>query len=381
MSTPKRMSNVTMWLTEPMPADVAKSIERLAGADDVRRVAVMPDVHLGREVCIGAVVATSHLIYPAAVGSDIGCGMAAIRFHADARLVADPSSAARVLAGLYQHVPSNKHSAVTMSDALPADLAEQSLSSARLDKLKHRDGRVQLGTLGRGNHFVEFQADQQGDLWLMVHSGSRAMGQAITGFHMERADVSSIGLACFDANSESGQAYLRDVAWAIRYAQYNRLAMIEAIELLLGGLFEIKMDRGSLIHSSHNHVRRESHFGEQLWIHRKGAQPARAGELGIIPGSMGTVSYHSSGRGCSEAMFSSSHGAGRKLSRTAARKSVTRRQLHQQLDSVLFDHRRADALRDEAPAAYKDIRSVMRGQRDLTRIIRELRPVLSYKGV
>ena len=376
--TPKK--KVASWLTEPMPADVAKAMDRLARADDAQHVAVMPDVHLARDVCVGSVIATSHLLYPAAVGSDIGCGMAAVRFHADAHLVAEASAATHVLAGLYQYVPSNKHSTATTQNELPDDLIEYSLSSPSLEKLKRRDGRVQLGTLGRGNHFVEFQADHDHDLWLMVHSGSRAMGQAITGYHIENAGLSS-GLACLDVNSDGGRAYLNDVGWAVRYAEYNRLAMIDAIGRLLQELLDFEMDRESLIHSNHNHVQRESHFGQQLWVHRKGAQSARANEPGIIPGSMGTVSYHTLGRGCVEAMSSSSHGAGRKLSRTAARKSVTRRQLHRQLDSVWFDHRRADALRDEAPAAYKDIRAVMRAQRELTRIERELRPVLSYKGV
>lgn len=381
MNTPQSKAKVATWLAEPMPTDVAKSIERLACADDVQHVTVMPDVHLARDVCIGAVVATSRLIYPSAVGGDIGCGMAAIRFYADADLLSDEQSAARVLAGLYQRVPSNKHRAMTMPGKLPDDLDACPLSDFRLEKLKRREGRVQFGTLGRGNHFLEFQADQEDRLWLMAHSGSRAMGQAITAHHLDRAGQSSTGLTCLDAETEPGHNYLCDVAWALRYAKENRLEMIDAVAGLLHDLFGVRVDRTSLIHGHHNHVQRETHFADELWVHRKGAQSAQLDEPGIIPGSMGTASLHVAGRGCEESLCSSSHGAGRKLSRTDARKTVSRRQLHRQLESVWFDHRRADALRDEAPAAYKDIHAVMRAQRKLTRIVRELRPLLCYKGI
>lgn len=381
MSGSHPKAKIATWLAEPMPSDVNKSISRLARAHDVRQVAVMPDVHLAKDVCVGAVVATSRTIYPAAVGSDIGCGMAAVRFLAGAELLKSEKAAARVLAGLYQRVPSNKHSAAMMPERLPDELDGQPLSDSRLEKRKRRDGRVQLGTLGRGNHFLEFQADQDQQLWLMVHSGSRAMGQAITAHHMERARIPSSGLPHFDADTEEGRAYLADVAWAEQYADSNRLAMIDAVAHLLDELFGVGIDRDSMIHANHNHVRQENHFDEQLWVHRKGAQSAQIDELGIIPGSMGTVSYHVSGRRCAESLCSCSHGAGRKLSRTEAKKSVNRQQLHRQLDGIWFDHRRADALRDEAPAAYKDIRSVMRAQKELTRIVRELRPLLCYKGV
>lgn len=218
-------------------------------------------------------------------------------------------------------------------------------------------GRVQLGTLGRGNHFLEFQADQDGRLWLMLHSGSRAMGQAITAHHVAHATASN-GLRWLDAQSDVGAAYLNDIAWALRYAETNRLAMVSAVARLLYDQFNVESDWSSLIHGHHNHVRREEHFGTQFWVHRKGAQSARLDEPGIIPGSMGTASFHVSGRGCEEALCSSSHGAGRKLSRSQARRVINTRQLHRQTKLVWFDHRRAAALREEAPGAYKDIHAV-----------------------
>jgi tRNA-splicing ligase RtcB len=252
-----------------------------------------------------------------------------------------------------------------------------------MEKLKLRDGRFQLGTLGRGNHFVELQADQQNRLWVMIHSGSRGMGQAITTHHLGKArERASAGkLLSFDAESPDGRAYLADVAWAVAYSEQNRLAMVAAVERLLSELFDISVIHDTLIHSNHNHVRRELHDGQDYWVHRKGALSAADGEPGVIPGSMGSASFHVFGRGEPGSLCSSSHGAGRELSRGQAAKKINVRRLEQEMHGVWFDHRQAALLRDEAPSAYKDIHSVMRAQRDLTRIERQLRPILSYKGV
>jgi tRNA-splicing ligase RtcB len=171
---------VNFWLVEPLPADVRNSLDRLAEAEDVEHIAVLPDVHLAEQVCVGVALATTRLIYPAAVGSDIGCGMAAIRFEADSGLLTDEKTAACLLSGLCKAIPPLKHSARAAPDSLPPSLANQPLSHPRLEHLKTRDARLQIGTLGRGNHFLEFQRDEQDRLWLMVHSGSRSMGQAIT---------------------------------------------------------------------------------------------------------------------------------------------------------------------------------------------------------
>jgi len=376
-------AQVRSWLTEPLAPDVAQSIERLCRADDVRQVAVMPDVHLANQVCVGVAMATQRLIYPAAVGSDIGCGMAAIGFEADADLLAGERVAARVLAGMCRLIPSIKHPRLAVPTALPASLQVASLSDPRLEKLKDRDGRFQFGTLGRGNHFVELQADQHDRLWLMVHSGSRGMGQAITAHHLKTATeaLARDQLVSLDAESPPGQAYLADVAWAIDYARENRLAIVAAVERLLAELFDVAVNGDTLIHSNHNHVRSETHHGQPYWVHRKGALSAAAGEPGVIPGSMGSASFHVIGRGEEAALCSSSHGAGRELSRGEASKKINVKRLERELQGVWFDHRQAAQLRDEAPSAYKDIRAVMRAQRELTKIERELRPLLSYKGV
>lgn len=372
--------NLHTWLVEPLAPEVAASLERMQALDDVQHVAVMPDVHLASEVCVGVALATTEFIYPAAVGADIGCGMAAVRLDAEAQLLESEQAAATILAGLYRDVPWNRHPKATQPE-LPAPLASASLSDPRLEQLQRRDGRVQFGTLGRGNHFLELQADQAGRLWALVHSGSRAMGQAITAFHLRNPVARSGGLACLLATGPSGKAYLHDVAWALQYAAQSRLAMLQAVERLFAERFKVSVDWSTLIKSHHNHVRYEEHLGQRWLVHRKGAQSAQAGEPGILPGSMGAVSFHIAGRGCAAALCSSAHGAGRKLSRTEAFKRISTRQLQQQLGRVWFDHRRADQLREEAPAAYKDIRAVQRAQAELTKVVRELRPVLSYKGV
>jgi tRNA-splicing ligase RtcB len=381
--TEPQQGNVRSWLAEPMGKDVAQAIDRLAELKGVDRIAVMPDVHLAKQVCVGLVVASRTEIFPAAVGSDIGCGMAAIRCTAPAEILADEQSAARLLAGLYRRVPPLKHSRASAPASLAESLLQSPLSHSRLEKLKSRDGRLQLGSLGRGNHFLEFQSDAEARLWLMVHSGSRGMGQAISAHHAMIAarGYSANRLCAFDAESPAARDYLSDSAWAERYAAENRLAILATVGELLEEMFSAGLEDDSLIHANHNHVRSETHDGIALWVHRKGALSAQDGEVGLIPGSMGAASFHTVGRGCAAALCSSSHGAGRALSRAAATQEIGRKQLLREMQGVWFDERHADKLRDEAPSAYKDIFAVMRAQRELTQIVRQLQPIMSYKGV
>jgi tRNA-splicing ligase RtcB len=378
-------ARIERWLTEPLPKDVAASIERLATLDGVEHVAVMPDVHLAEDVCVanvcvGVVVATAGLLIPKAVGGDIGCGMISIRTDVTADLLNGERAAARLLDGLSRWVPVNRHRAETMPDALPDDLMESRLCNGKVEAIRSRDGRVQFGTLGSGNHFVEFEADREDRLWLTVHSGSRAMGQAIMKHHLEGAEPTRGRIAVLRADSDAGRAYLADVDWARRYASANREAIVSAVAAVLSDQFGVKLDRTTAISSDHNHVRMETHGGCQVWVHRKGALSARDGEAGIIPGSMGAPTFHVLGRGCAAALCSSSHGAGRAMSRSEARRRIPVRQLSRETEGIWLDRRLERRLVDEAPSAYKDIRRVMRTQRKLTRIVRELSPVLSYKG-
>ncbi|MBK9033325.1 MAG: RtcB family protein [Myxococcales bacterium] len=375
------------WLATPLPAEVEVSLARLRRADDVRHVAVMPDVHLGTGVCVGTVVATWRMIYPGAVGGDLGCGMAALRFRRADGEPALPSgaldqrAAGAILRGLYREVPATKHAGPAAIDRLPAGLRDPPLSARALETARRRDGVVQFGTLGAGNHFIELQLDLAGDLWLMLHSGSRGMGQAILRHHLAVLDAGAgPGLAAVDADSDAGRAYLADLAWALTYAEGNRAAMIARASDVVAAALGCEPDAASYVACHHNDIAREHHHGHACWVHRKGAIAAHAGTAGLIPGSMGSASFHVVGRGHPDALCSSSHGAGRTMSRTEARRRVSARGLEAELRGTWFDVRLAERLRDEAPSAYKDITAVMRAQRDLTRIVRRLRPLLSYKG-
>lgn len=370
---------IERWTIGPLPDDVENALDRLARHPAIGRVAVMPDVHLSREFCIGTVVASTEFLFPNAVGGDIGCGMAAIGFDAEAGLLADNRRAQSLLRALERLVPAHRHGRETVPE-VPTELAADDLSDPRLTRAVSRDGRVQLGTLGRGNHFVELQRAADARLWLMLHSGSRAMGQRITRHHLERSRESPEGLRAIEAESAAGRAYRHDVDWARRYARANRMTMLEAVTIALETLFGVAADPATLIECDHNHVERELHDDRWWWVHRKGALRARDGEPGVIPGSMGTASYHVTGRGCARSLTSSSHGAGRALSRTEARRTIGLRELRRDLRRVHFDERLEDALREEAPGCYKEIDAVMRAQRELTRIDRRLEPVLVYKA-
>jgi len=367
---------IATWLATPLGTDVAAALRRTADADDVACIAVMPDVHLAEDVCIGTVVATRSILYPAAVGGDIGCGVAALRFAADASVLDDARTAAAVLDELCRGVPALRHPV----RGAPRCRPRSGRSRTRASRLPRDLAGVELGTLGRGNHFLELQADDAGALWLMVHSGSRAMGQAIRDHHLRGATARGGGLRGIDADSAAGAAYLADLAWALAFADLNRRAIADRVAGILARRLGIAAEPDTWCSCHHNHVRREVHAGAPLWVHRKGAIPAGRDEPGLIPGSMGTASYHVAGRGHAAALASSSHGAGRRFSRSEARRRISARAVAAQLGAVWFDHRMADVLRDEAPAAYKDLDAVMRAQSELTRIVRRVRPRLSYKG-
>jgi len=370
-------AEVRQWLVEARVAsEVQENIERLARSEDVRRVVVLPDIHLGRLINNGCAMATADLIYPQAVGGDIGCGLSAIGFNGAAELLQDDRNAQTVIKHLYQRVPGFKQ---REAQTLPAKLTDQSLSDASLIKESQRDGAWQLGTLGCGNHFVEFQKDDAEALWLMVHSGSRAMGQVITEFHLARATPSSSGLKYLDTRSGAGQAYLNDMNWAVQYATLNRLAIMARTVEIMESLFGIEADEDSYLDSPHNFARREQHFGTELLVHRKSANSAKLDEANVIAGSMGSPSFLVKGTGNEDSLCSSSHGAGRAMSRTEARQRIKPADVKRQLGSVKHDNRHLAELCDESPAAYRDIRKVMQAQRDLVRQHARLSPVLNFK--
>jgi tRNA-splicing ligase RtcB len=362
-----------VWSHEPLDSDVRESLEKVARIDDVEVVCAMPDVHLGSGVCVGAVVATNRSIFPEAIGGDIGCGMAALSFDTEASVLAERGLATKVMSMLGRCVPTSRHK----TPSLPQELQEVPLSAASLERAKHQTASYQFATLGGGNHFVEFQRDEEGLLWLMLHSGSRGIGQSIKAEHGGEQEAK---LGCLQADSEEGSRYMHDLEWALAYAKQSRRRMAEVVAHELAKLSGSKPLWDSYFDCHHNFVRREEHEGRSLWVHRKGAISAQLGEAGIIPGSMGTMSFHVRGRGNHESLCTSSHGAGRVMSRSKARKRIQPDQLLQQMRGIWFDNRKARRLCDEAPKAYKDIHLVMRAQRELTRIERKLTPILVYKG-
>ena len=379
MSEPP-LAPIRTWLAAPMNSDVSEAIERLRRAPDVRQIAVMPDVHLADGVCIGVVVATSRLIYPQAVGGDIGCGMLAVAFDTEATALRDPQVAGTVLAALGRVVPArrrNRRAAIR----LPSDLDTTPLGHPSLEALRKNEGVLEFATLGSGNHFIELQSDENRRLWLMVHSGSRCIGPAIRDHYLGQADPVGGGLRALEATGERGGLYLRDADWARRFADANRRGIAAEVGALMHAIVRAGLCWETAITTDHNHVSLEHHGDGDLWVHRKGAMPAAAAQPGVLPGSMGDSSFHVEGRGHEAALCSSAHGAGRALSRTAARAKVTARELHRQMEGIWYDYRLSDRLRDEAPAAYKDIKAVLRAQRDLVKVTRVLRPVLNYKGV
>jgi tRNA-splicing ligase RtcB (3'-phosphate/5'-hydroxy nucleic acid ligase) len=359
-------------------------------------VAAMPDVHFGKGATVGSVVAMRGALSPAAVGVDIGCGMGAIRTSVRAGEL--PASLDRLRGAIEAAIPVgfNAHDQPAFKRDMPEPIKRE---GARLfsefgdltSKVKDRLGTAQrqVGTLGGGNHFIEVCLGSDDRIWLMLHSGSRNIGKELAEVHIaiakrlaHNAELPDHDLAVFLAGTPEMDAYRRDLFWAQRYAFLNRRVMFE----LLGDQFTrfvephvgraVAYDAPILCH--HNYVAEEMHFGEEVIVTRKGAIRAGAGELGIIPGSMGTQSYIVRGLGNADSFESASHGAGRRMSRSAAKRAYTVKDLAEQTAGVCC--RKDAGVLDEIPAAYKPINQVMKHQSDLVEIVVELKQVLCVKG-
>jgi tRNA-splicing ligase RtcB len=304
--------------------------------------------------------------------------MLAVALDVEARAL-NVKVAGQVLGDLGGAVPARRRNR-SATVPQPAELAADTLSHPSLEAVRRTEGMLEFATVGSGNHFVELQADEEGRLWLMVHSGSRALGQAIRDYHLARAEPVYGHLRAIDARLEAGLEYLHDADIARRYADASRRAIAEQVGRVLANRFGAHICWQTLITTDHNHVSYERHANRDVWVHRKGAMPARHGESGVLPGSMGTHSFHVERRGCEESLCSSAHGAGRLLSRTEARCRISERELCREMAGVWFDARLAGRLRDEAPSAYKNVRAVLRAQGELVKVTRCLCPVLNYKG-
>lgn len=352
-------------------------------------VAAMPDVHAGIGATVGSVIATDKAIIPAAVGVDIGCGMNAVRLSLKATDLPDSLTAIRhqierdvpLGAGGAHREPRMPQFDAALADGL-RDLA------AKHPTLEKNHAARQLGTLGSGNHFIELCLDENQDVWVMLHSGSRGIGNLIGRYFIEKAkrrmeqyfiNLPDGDLAYFPEDTDDFNDYVEAVQWAQDYALENRRVMMEAVIAALRRHIPVEFTITlEAINCHHNYVTRENHFGRNLWVTRKGAIRAREGELGIIPGSMGQRSYIVRGKGNLESYCSCSHGAGRKMSRAAARRLFTVDDLKAQTDGV--ECRKDSAVLDEIPGAYKDIDQVMENQRDLVEVVHVLKQVLCVKG-
>lgn len=359
-----------------------------------KHVAVMPDVHFGKGATVGSVIAMKNAVSPAAVGVDIGCGMAAAKTNLKASDLPDSLSALRHQ--VEQNIPvgfnSHKEEIFTKLQCFKHGsgkvLKENILSefdnlSEHVHNLKSK-AMTQVGTLGGGNHFLELCIDENDKVWVMLHSGSRNIGKELAEYHINIAKklshnvyIPDRDLAVFIADTPEMKSYRYDLFWAQRYAYLNRLTMME---LYLGALRKFFPAIAILeqITCHHNYVSEEIHFGENVIVTRKGAISAKSGEMGIIPGSMGTKSYIVRGLGNPNSFNSASHGAGRKLSRGAAKKQFTDKDLYEQTLGV--ECRKDSGVIDEIPAAYKNIEKVMGYQRDLVEIVHELKQVMCVKG-
>ena len=353
-------------------------------------VALMPDAHLGKGATVGSVIPTLGAIIPAAVGVDIGCGMIAVRSQFTAQDVRSRGS----LAALRESI----ENAVPLSAGQYNPAVRDAATERRITDLEGRAGadsaettspnwRLQLGSLGSGNHFIEVSLDEEDRVWLFLHSGSRGVGNRLAVKHIKIAQdlarrwwipLPDPDLAYLVEGTGEFSSYLRDLHWAQHFALLNREEMMDRAVDCLGTWIGEPVLPAETINCHHNYTAREKHFGKEVWVSRKGAIDASAGTPGLIPGSMGTRSYVVTGKGSRVALNSSPHGAGRRCSRNAARKTFSRAQLDAAMEGI--EWRRTSAFLDEIPGAYKDIDTVMEDAKDLVEIRHQLRQIVNVKG-
>lgn len=356
-------------------------------------VALMPDAHVGKGSAVGTVIPTEGAVIPAAVGVDIGCGMGAVEttlHHSDIRAL-DLHALRVAIEAAVPLSPGNYNDHLDRFGFTAARVRElESLAERKSVDLSHSPKwREQLGSLGGGNHFIELCLDERERVWLFLHSGSRGVGNKIAQKHIATAqrlcrqwfvDLPAADLAYLPQGTPEFGAYLRDLAWAQKFALENRAEMLDRFRAVFAEWAGVAVDgiESSRVLCHHNYTRRETHYGREVWITRKGAIDAHEGVWGVIPGSMGTRSYVVRGKGNAASLCSAPHGAGRRFSRTEARKRFTAADLAASM--VGIEYRHGDAWVDEIPSAYKDIDVVMADAADLVEIVHELRQILNVKG-
>lgn len=367
-------------------------------------VALMPDTHAGMGMPIGGVIATDNVVIPNAVGVDIGCGMAFIQTNIEAKLITDTQTKSGsllqcIIGDILRNIPVGFSHHKERQECKAADEALNNL-----DKFKTAEKLIkeieasyfQVGTLGGGNHFIELQVDEEGLVGIMLHSGSRHLGHQICNhFHAVARELNKkwkssvpdeFRLAFLPADIEEGQAYINYMNMALAFAHENRGQMLERVKEIFSRwcskTLHIIPEHSTLINCHHNYASLENHFGKNVWVHRKGAIRAREGELGIIPGAMGSSSYIVAGRGCEESFNSCSHGAGRRLSRTRAKETFSVEEVLRDLKEtgvVLGKNKKSDVA-EESRFSYKDIERVMTNQSELIKIVKKLSTLGVVKG-
>jgi RNA-splicing ligase RtcB len=374
------------WASDIDPGTIrqAEKTARLPIVDG--HVALMPDAHIGIGATVGSVIPTKGAVIPAAVGVDIGCGMIAAELDLTESQL--PDNLEPLLGRIAKAIPAG----VGQGHDHVARNADQWLAQHQpaTDLAADRTAKVlkQFGTLGSGNHFFELCIDERQRVWVVLHSGSRGIGNQLAQMHIAKARrlakdlelrLEDPDLAYFVEGTPEFEAYIGDMLWSQEYARANRNQMMDnAMREVLAFIGQGRETQR--INCHHNFTQREVHNGNELWITRKGAIKADVDDLGVIPGSMGTASYIVAGKGNEASWLSCSHGAGRRHSRTQAKKLYTAADLAEQMKGKVWLSKRAAALVDEIPTAYKDIDQVMADQSDLVEILHTLHQVLNYKG-
>lgn len=385
---------VLCWANENDVED--KALEELINMSNFphafHHISLMADGHAGRGVCIGSVFPTKGVIIPNAVGSDAGCGMSAVKTNLKVSSIPVEVLRKQIMRGIRRLIPFEEHKTKQLEEYLPSGF-DKLLSKTVVCQRRLQASLKQLGTLGMGNHFLELQRDPDDNLWIMIHSGSRGLGGKVADYYNEKAEmflktyqapewILESKLAYLPIDSREGLDYWNEAKYCVEWAKSSRKLMMMRIQEVIFDVFPEVEFSPEYIDTVHNFVTREQHYSEVVMVHRKGAMKIGAGEIGIIPGSQGTNSYIVRGleRG-PESYNSSSHGAGRKLSRTAAVNSLNLEEEKKRLDDLGIVH----ALRfksdlEEAAGAYKDIHEVMDNQKDLVEVVTELSPVAVIKG-
>jgi RNA-splicing ligase RtcB len=384
---PTKINDKLISWASDVDAQTIRQAEKTARLSIVEgHVALMPDAHVGIGATVGSVIPTKGAVIPAAVGVDIGCGMIAAELDVtDSQL---PDTLEPLLRRIERAIPAgvgrgHEHIGRRVDTWLAEHKPATELSADKVKKVAK-----QFGTLGSGNHFVEVCVDERGRVWVVLHSGSRGIGNELAQAHIKVARnlakdlelrLEDPDLAYFLEGTPEFTAYIGDMLWAQDYAKANRDQMMDRalreVQAFLG--FGRETQR---VNCHHNFTQREVHGGVQMWITRKGAIKADTGDLGVIPGSMGTSTYIVAGKGNEASWTSCSHGAGRRHSRTQAKKLYTTADLAEQMEGKVWLSDRASSLVDEIPSAYKDIDVVMADQADLVEVLHTLHQVLNYKG-